>query len=153
MRIVSQIIAQGTIAISGKNGAQSGPGLALFVGFTPGDNDDIVRKMAAKICAMRVFPDQEGKTNLDIAALGGTILAIPNFTLYATLKKARRPSFDLALSPEKAEPLFTLFVKELRTLYPRVAAGVFGADMDIALVNKGPFTLIIDSDELWGARP
>jgi D-tyrosyl-tRNA(Tyr) deacylase len=150
MRIVSQNISSGTLEVAGKIIAQTGPGLALFVGFTPGDDAATLAKMAAKVINMRLLPDEKGKTNRAIADGAGDLLVIPNFTLYASLEEGRRPSFTSAMRPLEAEAMFNEFVALLKDRYPRVSSGIFGADMKITLVNEGPFTIGLDSRELFG---
>ena len=150
MRIIGQIIDKGTIEVNSAAIADCGRGLALFVAFTKGDDMDKLTKMAAKVVAIRVFPDAEGKTNLAIGDVGGTLLVIPNFTLYASFKGMRRPSLSAALPPTEAETLFRQFVGILKSTYANIGQGVFGADMEIELTNQGPFTFILDSNELWG---
>jgi len=153
MRIIGQIIAKGTIKVSGNVIASSGRGLALFVAFTYGDDLDTLAKMAAKVVTVRVFPDSEGKTNLSLGEVAGTLLVIPNFTLYASFKGMRRPSLSSALPPNQAETLFNQFLTMLKGAYANIAQGDFGADMDIELINRGPFTFMLDSNELWGSHP
>ncbi len=153
MRILTQTISQGTIEVAGRPFASSGCGLALFVGFTNGDDTHVAMRMAHKVVEMRLLPDAAGKTNLSIGATNGTLLVIPNFTLYGSLVGGRRPSFSAALAPSVALGLFNEFVEMLQKLHPQVTSGAFGAEMKITLVNEGPFSLILDSDELCGAQP
>jgi len=101
---------------------------------------------------VRVFPDSDGKTNLSIADVKGTLLVIPNFTLYASFKGMRRPSLSSALPPAQAQTLFKQFSDILKSEYNLVSEGLFGADMEIELTNQGPFTFILDSNELWGPQ-
>ena len=150
MRIISQNIKTGTIKVADNIIASSGYGVALFVGFTQGDDENIIHKMAEKVINMRLFPDADGKTNLSLMEVNGAMLVIPNFTLYGSLRKARRPSFSDALIPDKAQLLYNKFIEELQNHNIPLAAGIFGADMEITLVNDGPFTIIIDSECLFG---
>jgi D-tyrosyl-tRNA(Tyr) deacylase len=151
MRIVSQNISSGMLEVEGRIIAKTGPGLALFVGFTHGDDLSILTQMADKAIHMRVLPDELGKTNRSILDTAGEFLVIPNFTLYGSLTGGRRPSFTQAMNQQEANDLFLKFVALLQERYPRVASGVFGADMKIALVNEGPFTIELDSGELFGS--
>ena len=120
----------------------------MLVGFTMGDDELIVAKMADKVLKMRLFQDELGKTNLSIIDIQGEIMAVPQFTLYADLTGGRRPSFTKALIPEEANRLFEYFFAELQKNYDLVTAGVFGADMKVNLTNDGPFTVLLDSQEL-----
>jgi D-tyrosyl-tRNA(Tyr) deacylase len=149
MRIISQNIKSGTIKVAGNAIAQTGQGIALFIGFKQGDNRDTLMKMAQKVVTMRVLPDAMGRTNEAIDIQEGSLLLIPNFTLYASLKGMRRPSLSQAMNQAEAAIFFNDFVTIVKQLYPRVQSGQFGADMEITLINDGPFTLIIDSDELF----
>lgn len=122
-------------------------GLLLLVGFREGDGEDEVEWMAHKVLGLRVFPDADGKMNLSAEDVGGGILVVSQFTLYGDVRKGRRPSFVGAAHPDVAEPLYDLFVRHLRQLSPGpVEEGEFGAMMDVALVNDGPVTLVIDRE-------
>lgn len=124
-------------------------GYLLLVGFTDGDNKQIVDKMVDKILSLRVFPDEHGQINIPLQEVNGEILSVSQFTLYADAKKGRRPSFINALSPHLAEPLYEYFNEELEHKYKPIQTGVFGADMKVTSINDGPFTLILDSEELF----
>ncbi|MFA5481658.1 MAG: D-aminoacyl-tRNA deacylase [Bacilli bacterium] len=149
MRIVVQNVKEAHLSISNKRITSIQKGYVLLVGFKDGDEAQIVGKMIDKILKMRVFQDGDGKTNLAVGEVDGEILAVPQFTLYADLANGRRPSFTKALNPLAAEKLFLLFIEELSRCYPRVFAGIFGADMQVNLTNDGPFTLVLDSEELF----
>ena len=120
----------------------------LLVGFEEGDNEEIVNKVMNKIVSLRLFADEQGKTNLAFTDIGGEILCISQFTLYADIKKGRRPSFINAMRPERATKLYDYTISYLKTLVPVVKQGIFGADMKVELLNNGPFTLMIDSKDL-----
>lgn len=152
MRILTQNIKQGSIKVAREYIAKSDYGLAVFVGFTKGDNYELVDRMIDKLLTLRVFPDENGKTNRSIELVNGALLLIPNFTLYASVIEGRRPSFTSALAPELAKQMFDYFVKRIKEKYGNCSHGIFGADMEISLVNDGPFSLIIDSDQLFGAK-
>jgi len=149
MRIVVQNVTEAKLSISTRIIASIERGYVLFVGFTAGDGEEIVREMVDKVLSMRVFSDDDGKTNLSISDIEGQIMAVPQFTLYADLTRGRRPSFIKAMPPVEAEGLFDYFVSRIKSLYPRVSSGLFKADMQVNLINDGPFTIILDSAELF----
>jgi D-tyrosyl-tRNA(Tyr) deacylase len=119
-------------------------GYLILVGFTRGDTADAVTWMADKIAGLRLFTDADGKMNLPLADVGGAVLVVSQFTLYGDARKGRRPSFVDAAPPEVAVPLYEAFLAALRAAGLRVASGVFGAMMDVALVNEGPVTLLLE---------
>ncbi len=122
-----------------------GPGLLLLVGFTEGDDESALRWMADKVLGLRVFTDDEGRMNRDLAEVQGGLLVVSQFTLYGDTRKGRRPSFVKAAHPEVAIPLYERFVELLREGAPGdVATGVFGAMMSVELVNDGPVTLVLE---------
>lgn len=148
MRIVCQNVNEASCVINGKKISEIQKGFCLFVGFTHNDNEEIVDKMVNKLVSLRVFDDENGKTNLSLKDVNGTILSISQFTLYASVKDGRRPSFVNAMRPEEATKLYDYFNNCLKNTGFEVQTGVFGADMKIRLENNGPFTTIIDSKEL-----
>ena len=122
-----------------------GPGLVLLVGFTPEDDDSVLAWMAEKVIGLRVFNDGEGKMNRSLEEVGGDLLVVSQFTLYGDTRKGRRPSFVEAAHPSLAVPLYDRFLEILcQTTSGRVESGEFGAMMDVALVNAGPVTLVLD---------
>lgn len=121
----------------------------LLVGFGLNDNSTVVEKMAEKVSKLRVFEDENGKMNKSIYDVSGRILSISQFTLYADCKKGNRPSFTNALGGDKAIELYKYFNLCLKNLNLEVQEGIFGADMKIELLNDGPVTIILDSEELW----
>jgi D-tyrosyl-tRNA(Tyr) deacylase len=147
MKVVVQVVNNGSVKINEKEVSKIKKGYVLFVGFTYGDNLEKVYKIATKITKLRLFPDEEGKTNLDIFAVNGEILSVSQFTLYANVVKGNRPSFTDALDPVESEKLYDAFNNQLRELVLCVQTGVFGADMKVNLENSGPFTIIIDSED------
>jgi D-tyrosyl-tRNA(Tyr) deacylase len=149
MRIVLQNVLESHLSIANRLFCSINKGYVLLVGFTEGDDEELASKMAERIIKMRVFQDELGKTNLSIVDIEGSILAVPQFTLYADLSGGRRPSFTKALAPQEASRLFDFFVNSLKDRYPDVCQGVFGADMQVNLTNDGPFTLILDSKDLF----
>ena len=148
MRIVLQVVTHASVTIDSKVYSQINEGFLLLVGFEEGDNEEIVNKVMNKIVSLRLFADEQGKTNLAFTDIGGEILCISQFTLYADIKKGRRPSFINAMRPERATKLYDYTISYLKTLVPVVKQGIFGADMKVELLNNGPFTLMIDSKDL-----
>ena len=144
MRIVIQRVNRASVKIAGNTVGQISKGLLLLVGLKEGDEADIVKKAAAKIAKMRIFEDENGKTNLAIKDVGGQILSVSQFTLLADTKKGNRPSFIKAMRPPKSKKLWEQFNKELEKLGLTVETGEFGADMQVDLQNDGPFTIVLD---------
>ena len=125
-----------------------GHGFVVLVGISDSDTEAVADRMVEKMRKLRIFEDENGKTNLDLAAVGGEVLLVSQFTLYADCKKGNRPSFVHAGLPEMAEPLFEHIVEKCRAEGMRVGTGVFGAHMKVSLVNDGPFTLVLDSEQV-----
>ena len=148
MRVFLQVVTHASVTIDSKVYSQINEGFLLLVGFEEGDNEEIVNKVMNKIVSLRLFADEQGKTNLAFTDIGGEILCISQFTLYADIKKGRRPSFINAMRPERATKLYDYTISYLKTLVPVVKQGIFGADMKVELLNNGPFTLMIDSKDL-----
>lgn len=146
MRVVVQRVKQAAVTIAGQQVASIGPGLLLFVGLQEGDHETSVVKLAQKIAKLRIFADAAGKTNLNIKAVAGAVLSVSQFTLLAKTNHGNRPSFTAAMRSETAEPLWQLFNQTLMQAGIEVATGHFGADMQVQLVNDGPFTLVLDAD-------
>ena len=144
MRVVVQRVREASVTIEGRETGRIGQGLLLLVGFTPADTEAEVEWMASKVVGLRLFTDAEGKMNLDLAEVGGGLLVVSQFTLYGDAAKGRRPSFIDASRPEHAIPLYERFLAVLRATGHPVASGEFGADMQVALVNDGPVTLILE---------
>ena len=150
MKVVLQTVKSAHVDILGKTVEKISNGYLLLVGFTSGDDQEIATKMADKIIKLRVFADEHRQINLSLADVNGEILSISQFTLYADTTGGRRPSFVNAMRPHEAEPLYEYFNKELERFSGKhVETGVFGADMDVHSVNDGPFTLVLDSKELF----
>jgi len=149
MRVVLTTVQDASVSIEGKVVGQIGRGYCLLVGFTDGDDKDIVSKMVDKILSLRVFPDEHGMINVSLQEVNGAILSVSQFTLYADASKGRRPSFVYALRPGEAEPLYDYFNALLEERFGRISTGVFGADMLVKSTNEGPFTLLLDSKELF----
>ena len=148
MKIVLQIVQNASVEIEGNIVSKIDKGYLLLVSFTQGDNHEINIKMAQKVAKLRIFPDENGKTNLSIFNVNGTVLSVSQFTLYANLVKGNRPSYIESLKGEESSLLYQDFNNELRKSGLDVKEGVFGADMKVKLVNDGPYTLVLDSKEL-----
>ena len=146
MRLVIQRVSRASVSISGEIHSAIGPGLMVLVGIADGDTEEDVRWLAAKTAAMRIFPDDNGVMNRSIPDTGGDILAVSQFTLNASTRKGNRPSYIRAAGHDLAIPLYELYCKlTSEAIGKNVATGVFGADMQIELINDGPVTIIIDS--------
>jgi len=144
MRVLLQRVSKASVTISGQLVGEIGRGFCLLVGFTHGDTPAQVDWMAEKVAGLRLFTDAEGKMNLGLDEVGGALLVVSQFTLYGDTAKGRRPSFIEAARPEVAIPLYQRFLELLRGRGITVAAGEFGADMQVAIHNDGPVTLILD---------
>jgi len=146
MRAVVQRVREAAVQIDSSPVAAIGPGLLVLCGVTASDGDADRDWLARKIVSLRIFNDDAGVMNRSVADVGGELLAVSQFTLYASTRKGARPSYSTAAPPEIAAPIFASFLQALeRELGRRVATGVFGADMDISLVNDGPVTIWLDS--------
>lgn len=146
MRVVLQRVARAEVRVDGVPVGAIGRGYLLLVGFKSGDGEEALRWMVDKIRGLRLFPDSEGKMNLPLEAVAGELLVVSQFTLYADVRKGRRPSFINAAEPDEAERLYDRFVDLLREGTTAVATGEFGALMDVDLINDGPVTLVIERD-------
>ena len=148
MRVLIQEVSSASVRVEGKLVASIGKGELLFAGFTQGDDIETVRKMIHKILSARIFPDENGKTNLNLSQIAGEVLSVSQFTLYGSLKQGNRPSFVEALAADEARKLYAEFVNEMKEQLPSLQSGIFQTDMQVSLVNEGPFTLLLDSKEL-----
>ena len=145
MKIVLQRVKEASVTVAGETVAEIGPGLLLLVGVAQGDGEAQADWLAEKVTGLRIFADGEGKMNLSIRETVGEILAVSQFTLLADTRKGKRPSFIHAAQPEEAEPLFDYFREKLAAAgNTTVKKGIFGAMMDVALVNDGPVTIILE---------
>lgn len=147
MRIVLQRVQRASVAVSGETVGEIGKGLLLFLGVGEGDNREITERMIEKIYKMRIFEDENGKTNLSCADVGAEVLLISQFTLYANCKKGNRPSFVEAAKPDKANELYEYAAELCSARFAKTQTGVFGADMKVSLLNDGPFTIVLNSDD------
>ena len=146
MRVVLQRVSEASVTIAGRTAGRIGRGFLLLVGFAPTDTPAEVAWMADKVLGLRLFSDAEGKMNLDLASVGGELLVVSQFTLYGDASKGRRTSFITAARPEVAIPLYEAMIRALREGGTTVATGEFGADMQVALVNDGPVTLLLERE-------
>jgi D-tyrosyl-tRNA(Tyr) deacylase len=145
MRAICQRVSRATVAAKDKVVGSIGPGLLVLLAAGKGDDAEQVRWMAEKILGLRIFPDTEGKMNLSVTDVAGEILVVSQFTLYGDCRKGKRPSYSEAAPPHEAEALYRSFIETLRARGISVQAGVFGAMMQVELINDGPVTLILDS--------
>lgn len=146
MRLVIQRVSRASVSIGDEIHSAIGPGLMVLVGIADGDTEEDVRWLAAKTAAMRIFPDGNGVMNRSVLDTGGDILAVSQFTLNASTRKGNRPSYIRAAGHDLAIPLYELYCKlTSETIGKNVATGIFGADMQVELINDGPVTIIIDS--------
>lgn len=144
MRVVVQRVARASVTVEGRVTGSIGRGLLVLVGFAPGDTPETVEWMADKVAGLRIFADGEGKMNLDVGQVAGSLLVVSQFTLYGDASKGRRPSFVGAAAPQVAIPLYHAFIARLKARQLPVETGEFGAMMDVELVNQGPVTLILE---------
>lgn len=148
MRVILQRVKRASVSVDQQIVGKIDQGYLLLVGFAPQDGQKEIDYLVHKISKLRVFSDENGKLNLDIHQLGGQILSVSQFTLYAALKKGNRLGFSLAQDPQIAKLNYQKFNQALRSEQITVAEGVFGADMQVSLVNDGPVTLIYDTEQL-----
>jgi D-tyrosyl-tRNA(Tyr) deacylase len=146
MRLVVQRVTRATVRVGDETVGAIGRGAVVLLGIGHDDTPELADGMAAKLVGLRYFPDADGRTNLTVADVGGAFLVVSQFTLYADVRRGRRPGFGPAAAPEVASPLVERFVAALRAPGHHVETGRFGAAMEVELVNDGPFTLVLDSD-------
>ena len=148
MRAVVQRVSSAQVAIEGQVVGSIGSGFLVLLGVGEADGSEQLERLWSKIYKLRIFADEQGKTNLSLADVGGELLVVSQFTLFANCRKGNRPSFTQAGSPQLAEELYERFVERARQDVACVQTGRFGADMQVSLVNDGPFTILLDTDEL-----
>lgn len=148
MKFVLQRVEKAQVTVGGEIVGKIGKGYLLLVGVAENDTVDIADKMIEKVAHLRIFEDENGKTNLSIDKVFGEILVVSQFTLCADCRKGNRPSFINAGNPEMAENLYEHILCRCRELFSNTQHGIFGAEMKVSLVNDGPFTLVLDSDEI-----
>jgi D-aminoacyl-tRNA deacylase len=144
MRVVCQRVSQARVRVAGEIVGEIGPGLCVLLGVARGDGSEEAGRMAGKVARLRVFPDAEGRFDRNLLETAGAALVVSQFTLLADTAKGNRPSFAAAAPPEEAEPVYERFCEELAALGLPVGRGVFGAKMELELVNDGPVTIVLD---------
>ena len=149
MKAVIQRVSKARVTVSGKETGSIGPGFLVLLGVRMEDDDEEAANLAGKVANLRVFPGDGGRMNLSLLDTGYSALVVSQFTIHGEMKKGRRPSFTAAAPPEAAERLYERFIQELSRLGIPTAAGVFGAMMEVELVNDGPVTLILSSKNEW----
>lgn len=148
MKFVIQRVAESSVTIDGKIVGQINKGFLVLIGVGQEDTFEIADKMIKKLIGMRIFEDENGKTNLALQDVDGELLLVSQFTLYANCKRGNRPSFTESGAPDKANELYQYIIARCKEAVPVVQTGEFGADMKVSLVNDGPFTIVLNSDEL-----
>ena len=145
MRFCIQVVKQASVDIDGIRTASIGSGMLVLAGIGKEDDEAVADKMIAKLMKMRIFSDENGKTNLSLSDIDGEMLLVSQFTLYADCKHSNRPSFTDSMGPQRAEELYNYIADSVRPQVRKLELGVFGADMQVSLINDGPFTVILDS--------
>ena len=148
MRFVIQRVKEASVTIDGVKKGEIGKGFLVFIGIADGDTKEIADKMIRKLIGMRIFEDNQGKTNLSLDDVSGQLVLVSQFTLYADCKKGNRPSFIRAGKPDFANAMYEYIISCCKERVAVVGTGEFGADMKVSLLNDGPFTIILDSDEI-----
>lgn len=148
MRFVIQRVTQADVTIDGNIYSKIGKGFLVLIGVSDEDTEAVADKMIKKLIGLRIFEDADGKTNLALKDVDGSLLLVSQFTLYADCRKGNRPSFVKAGAPTHAEALYQYVIESCKKEVPVVKTGVFGADMKVSLQNDGPFTIVLDSKEL-----
>jgi D-tyrosyl-tRNA(Tyr) deacylase len=151
MRAVVQRVSRAAVSIDGREHSSIKAGLCVLLGITTSDTDSDIQYIIDKLVNLRVFPDEEGKLNLSLLETAGALMIVSQFTLYGDARKGRRPSYSRAAGGDKAHQLYTKFLTSLSTIHPglEVATGVFGAMMQVSLVNDGPVTILLDSEKVF----
>ena len=148
MKFVIQRVSEASVAVEKKCIGKINKGFLVFIGVGQNDTKEVADKLIKKLIGLRIFEDENGKTNLALADVDGELLLVSQFTLYANYKKGFRPSFTDSGSPDMAETLYEYIISECKKSIPAVETGRFGADMKVSLINDGPFTIILDSEAL-----
>lgn len=148
MKFVIQRVKQASVKVEGSVIGEIEKGYLVLIGVSDKDTESVADKMIKKMIGLRIFEDAEGKTNLSLADVGGSLLLVSQFTLYANCKKGNRPSFIEAGAPDKANQLYEYIIEESKKSVSVVQTGRFGAEMEVSLINDGPFTILLDSEML-----
>ncbi len=148
MRFVIQRVKEASVSADGQVIGRIQKGYLVLIGVCDSDTEQTADKMIKKMTGLRIFEDENGKTNLSLADVGGSLLLVSQFTLYANCKKGNRPSFIEAGAPDKAERLYEYVIQECKKSVQEVQTGSFGAEMEVSLINDGPFTILLDSEQL-----
>lgn len=148
MRFVIQRVTEASVTIDGEISGKIGKGYLVLIGVADTDTKEIADKMIRKMIGLRIFEDEQGKTNLSLADVDGGLLLVSQFTLYANCKRGNRPSFIEAGKPDMANEMYEYIIEKCRESVDEVRTGEFGADMKVQLLNDGPFTILLDSDQL-----
>lgn len=149
MKFLVQRVKEASVTVEEKVTGKINKGFLVLIGVCTEDTEEVADKMLKKLLGLRIFEDENGKTNLSLADVEGELLLVSQFTLYADCKKGNRPSFIKAGKPEHANQLYEYIIAKAKETVPTVETGIFGADMRVSLVNDGPFTVILDSVELF----
>ncbi len=152
MRFLIQVVTDASVTVENEVTGKIGKGYLVLIGVSPTDTKEIADKLIKKMLGLRIFADENGKTNLSLKDVGGELLLVSQFTLYADCRRGNRPGFTTAGSPDLANALYEYTVTECKKTVEKVETGIFGADMKVALTNDGPFTILLDSDELNAPR-
>lgn len=148
MKFVIQRVKEAKVVVDGKITGEIGKGFLVFIGVSNEDTKEIADKLVKKMIGLRIFADAKGKTNLALQDVGGDLLLVSQFTLYADCKKGNRPSFIRAGAPDLANEIYEYIINKCRESGVKTETGIFGADMEVSLINDGPFTILYDSDEM-----
>ena len=150
MKFVIQRVSKAKVDVNGETLGEIGRGFMILIGIAESDTEEIADKMIQKMLKLRIFDDENGKTNLSLDDVDGELLLISQFTLYADCKKGNRPSFFRAGNPEMASKMYDSIIEKCKALGYKTERGQFGAEMEVSLINDGPFTIVLDSDEMFG---
>ncbi len=148
MRFVIQRVKEASVSVEGKVIGEIQKGFLVLIGVSDSDTEETADKMVRKMTGLRIFEDGNGKTNLALSDVQGSLLLVSQFTLYANCKKGNRPSFTEAGAPDRANELYEYIIRECKKSVPEVQTGSFGAEMEVSLINDGPFTILLDSEKL-----
>jgi len=148
MKFVIQRVQHASVTVDANITGEINKGFLVLIGVANDDTKEIADRFVRKLCGLRIFEDENGKTNLSLADVGGSLLLVSQFTLYADCKKGNRPSFTNAGNPDMASEMYEYIIEDAKKLVPNVQRGIFGADMKVELLNDGPFTIIFDSKEM-----